>query len=778
MSDKKTLKLPPKEAAQPAGNARRPSRPAGRAAAFSGGQAQKPYQQDPAWQGKSEGEGRGGARRDGADKPRYQGDRDNRSERPQGDRPAFRRDDRDAPRGDRPYAGDKPRYQGDRDNRGDRPQGDRPAFRRDDRDAPRGDRGFASDKPRYQGDRDNRSDRPQGDRPAFQRDDRNAPRGDRGYAGDKPRYQGDRDNRSERPQGDRPSWQRDDAPRADRGETGADRPRYQGERDNRADRPQGDRPAFRRDDRDAPRGDRGYAGDKPRYQGDRDNRADRPQGDRPAFRRDDRDAPRRNPDDRSFSGQAPRPRQDGDRPGFDRPRGEWQDRPQRDGRDAGSRERHDSFADRPRRQDERSERAPRRDGNEGGYQSRSHGHPAPGGGAARQTDAITRPLAFDWQAVLHFYTPCPRGLERSLADELEQLGAQAVLAGEGGVAFEGHVDLMYKVNLHSRFASRVLLRLDERAYRNEADLYRLATRIDWPSLFDVARTIKVNVTAQHSSLRSIDFVALKIKDAICDVFRTINDERPSVDTHDPDIRIQVFLTDRLATLYIDTSGEPLFKRGYRQESVEAPLRENLAAGLLALAGWRGDTAVFDPMCGSGTFLIEAAQMALNLAPGRLRQFGFEKLFSFDPQVWGQCKAQAEEAARTELAFPIVGSDRDVHAVDAAMRNIEAAGLTGKIKVQVGDVLLAQAPATEGLLISNPPYGVRLEEQEQLAVFYPQLGDALKQRFTGWNTYLLTADLRLPKLIRLNATKRIPVYNGALDCRLYEFKVVAGSNRQS
>ena len=430
---------------------------------------------------------------------------------------------------------------------------------------------------------------------------------------------------------------------------------------------------------------------------------------------------------------------------------------------------------------------------QGGDSERYRGKPAAGASreafshegrrpaATRSAGGVTAvtlaPQKFDWLAIQQYYAPCPRGLEVLLAEELDDLGAQNIDVNDGGVGFRGPIELMYLTNLHSRIASRIFLRLDERAYRSESDLYRLGTRVDWPGLFSVDRTIKVSVTAQRSNLRSLDFIALKVKDAVCDIFRDACGERPSVDTHAPDVRIHVFMTDRLATLYIDTSGESLFKRGYRQESVEAPLRENLAAGLLLLSGWSGQEALHDPMCGSGTFLIEAAQLALNLAPGRLRSFGFEGLSGFNAELWARYKDEAEAHSLQQLPAPITGRDRDIAAVDSALRNIEAAGLAGVIQVEVGDFLnTAAAPAVEGVLIANPPYGVRLEELDRLAEFYPQLGDVLKRQFAGWRAWLLTGDLRLPKLIRLTPTRRLPIYNGALDCRFYEFKLVAGSNR--
>ncbi|UXY16101.1 THUMP domain-containing protein [Chitiniphilus purpureus] len=376
----------------------------------------------------------------------------------------------------------------------------------------------------------------------------------------------------------------------------------------------------------------------------------------------------------------------------------------------------------------------------------------------------------------HFFAPSPRGLEQLLADELVALGAGQVRAVDGGVAFSGDWSLIYKANLHSRIASRILWRLDERAYRTESDLFRMASRIAWTELFDVTRTIKVSVTAQRSPLRSTDFAALKVKDAVCDVFRAATGQRPSVDTAVPDIRLQLFLTDRVATLYLDTSGEPLFKRGHRVETVEAPLRENLAAGLLQLAGWHGQEALLDPMCGSATFLLEAAAIALRRAPGRDRAFAFEKLKPFQADAWQAIRAQAREQELTALPYPIVGSDRAAMALDAARANLHAAGLDGLVTLKLADVLDMDAPAPEGCLIANPPYGVRLEDQAALAAFYPQLGDALKQRFAGWRAFFFTGDLRLPKLIRLAASRRTPLFNGALECRLYGFQLVAGSNR--
>ena len=377
-----------------------------------------------------------------------------------------------------------------------------------------------------------------------------------------------------------------------------------------------------------------------------------------------------------------------------------------------------------------------------------------------------------------FFATCPRGLEMILVDELRQFGADKVHAVGGGVQFGGDLMVCYRVNLESRIASRVLWQVATAGYRSENDIYRAAYAVPWTDWFDAARTIRVDVSATKSPLTSVNFVTLKIKDAVCDKIRQVSQQRPSVDTRDPDIPIQGHLTDREFTLYLDTSGEPLFKRGQRIATGEAPLRENLAAGILRLAGWTAGIPLLDPMCGSGTILVEAACMALDIAPGLGRQFAFEKFLNFKSQVWSELIQRRRARRKPSVALPIHGSDLDGTVLRAARANLAGAGLEQVVSLKRASVLEITAPAKEGIIVSNPPYGVRLGEQQALAQLYPKLGDVLKKQFTGWRAYFLSADLQLPKLIRLATSKRTPLFNGALDCRLFEYKMIEGGMRKN
>ena len=350
----------------------------------------------------------------------------------------------------------------------------------------------------------------------------------------------------------------------------------------------------------------------------------------------------------------------------------------------------------------------------------------------------------------------------------------AASAVPGGVAFTGSWPACYRANLWSRIASRILWRVAQFDYRNEHDLYETVKAIDWPRYFRVERTLRVNVTAQKSPLKSLEFATLRIKDAVCDRFRDELGKRPSIDRANPDVRVHAFLEASRGELYLDTSGEPLFKRGWRAGAADAPLRENLAAGIMLLTGWKPDEVLLDPMCGGGTFLVEAAAMARGRAPGGKRKFGFENLAAFDASAWERVKREAREEERTPQLH---GSDTDPKALNAARRNLAGAGVERWVKLERSDVLERTAPAAEGVMVMNPPYGERMGTPEELAQFYPKLGDALKKRFAGWRCYLFTADLRAPKLIRLTPSKRIPLWNGALECRLYEFEIVAGSHRR-
>jgi putative N6-adenine-specific DNA methylase len=290
--------------------------------------------------------------------------------------------------------------------------------------------------------------------------------------------------------------------------------------------------------------------------------------------------------------------------------------------------------------------------------------------------------------------------------------------------------------------------------------------------------MRVNVSAIRSPVKSLDFVTLRIKDAVCDAFRAVHGARPDIDTANPDVRIHAFLTHDEAVFYLDTSGEALFKRGWRAAGGEAPLRENLAAGILRLAGWQPGTPLLDPMCGSGTFLVEAAMIALDVAPGLARPFGFEKLENFDSGQWRTLRDTAKTRRRAASALPIHGSDKFGTVLTLARENLEAAGLEDVVQLKQADVLESSPPAGAGIVVMNPPYGERLANHQELAAFYPKLGDALKQRYPGWTAYILSADMRLPRLIGLKASRRTPLYNGALECRLFEFKVIAGSMRKT
>jgi putative N6-adenine-specific DNA methylase len=389
-----------------------------------------------------------------------------------------------------------------------------------------------------------------------------------------------------------------------------------------------------------------------------------------------------------------------------------------------------------------------------------------------------------------YFCPCPRGMEAALAEELGEIAQQSSTMRvhnqvPGGVHCSGSLVDAYRINLHSRIASRVLMRMGQRSYNNENDIYDLVLEQPWEDWFGVNHTIRVDVTAVKSPLKSLEFTTLKIKDAVCDRFRDQFNKRPSVNTREPDMRIVGFLDQRNFIIYLDTSGEALFKRGWREETGDAPLRENLAAGMLRVAGWKPGIPLFDPMCGSGTILVEAAQMVQGIPPGARRRFAFEKFADFDREAWAALKAEIKPNPLP--AEPtIFGSDISGDMVAMTRHNLKIAGILFDVPLkQIEAQHVAPPTTTPGILLTNPPYGERIGvrgdstvPQDEMAVsFYSALGTTLKQRFAGWTAFLFTADLGLPKLLRLKESRKTPFFNGALECRLFRFDMVAGFNRR-
>ena len=474
---------------------------------------------------------------------------------------------------------------------------------------------------------------------------------------------------------------------------------------------------------------------------------------------------------------------------------------------------------------------------------------------------------------MRFFVVCPGGLEVPLAQELAEiaqrpdskaLGAWVIdptpTSPTGGIGLAAPLSAAMALNLHSRIASRVLLQMAQAPYRQEDDLYKLASGLAWEDWFTSKQTLRVDVTAHRSPLKSLNFATLKIKDAIVDRLRDVTGDRPSIDTTFPDVRVQAHLTATQVTIYLDTSGEALFKRGWRDEKGDAPLKENLAAGILSITGWKAGETLFDPMCGSGTFLIEAAQKLLAIPPGAIRAgmygddakpsrlayrplvtsahgFGFQRLMPFHEAAEQKRWAALKDAAQVEIltqrkqypnaeSLRISGGDINEKLVSMFKGNWQRAQLPEQPVVRQIDALASRPPvnADSGVMLLNPPYGERLvikggrgqdrktqesydgaeepenrfelnletgrqsakrssreslkklQAQEQqdpkFVEFLRQFGQHLKEAFGGWNIFVLTADMALPGQLRIKESKRTPLFNGPLECRLFKFEMHA------
>jgi putative N6-adenine-specific DNA methylase len=398
------------------------------------------------------------------------------------------------------------------------------------------------------------------------------------------------------------------------------------------------------------------------------------------------------------------------------------------------------------------------------------------------------------------FVTCAAGVEALLAEELVRiLGPAAnvpanVRPSRSGVELAADVATAMRINLHSRLAMRVLWRVAEGPYRDEQALYDMARAVRWADWITPRQTLRVDTTSQRSPLKSLHFAALRIKDAVCDASRESAGERPSVDTRHPDLPLLLHLGEQRAALYVDTSGEALFKRGWREVKGDAPLKETLAAAMLAAAGWQGreeDGPLLDPCCGAGTIAIEAAQIACGIAPGAMRRFAFERLAPFRAYAaqWRDMQQAAKDAVHVS-AVVIDAGDVSFRMTDFATRNAERAGVAAAIGFKTADALQRSAPHAAGTMMLNPPYGERIDPKGRgsgasredfdgsadAGAFYSALAAHWKRQYAGWTAWVLSPEMKLPGLMRLKESRRVPLWNGPIECRLFRFDLVAGSAR--
>lgn len=375
---------------------------------------------------------------------------------------------------------------------------------------------------------------------------------------------------------------------------------------------------------------------------------------------------------------------------------------------------------------------------------------------------------FLYQKNRSFFAQIAGGLEDLAIKELIDLGARNVVPGFRGAHFEADAAALYRINYMARMVSRILAPLSSFACRSRHDLYRCARSVDWCTLFSLKQTFAVFANVANSDINHSQFAALCVKDAVADAFRDRFGKRPDVDPRTPGIWINLHLMDNHAVISLDTSGGPLHRRGYRNQSVVAPMQETLAAAIIELTGWQGDRELYDPMCGSGTLLCEALIKHCRIPAGILRpRFGFESLPDFDPKIWTQIKKEALRMQRPLPQGVISGSDNDAKAVAAARKNCNALPQGNSLKIIAKDFL--QIDKLENrIIVCNPPYGVRLKEEADLAQFYRGLGDFFKQRCKGSQAYVYFGERGWLKSIGLKPAWKKPLRNGGLDGRLAKF----------
>jgi putative N6-adenine-specific DNA methylase len=367
------------------------------------------------------------------------------------------------------------------------------------------------------------------------------------------------------------------------------------------------------------------------------------------------------------------------------------------------------------------------------------------------------------------------GLEAVLAEELRQLGAQQIEPLTRAVAFEGDQRLLYRANLELRTALRVLVPIRSFKVRDEQGLYHKVKQIDWSRYLGPDDTLAIDAAVSSTYFKHSQYVALKSKDAIVDRFRQEFGRRPSVDLKNPVLRLNVHIQGEECTVSLDSSGQSLHKRGYRVDALEAPINEVLAAGMILLSGWQRDCAFVDPMCGSGTILIEAATYAHGMAPQLHRDaFGFKRWRDYDADLWQELREEARRRIQP-FAHGLFGYDKDFKAMKIARQNALAAHLEGKVVIERQSFERLEAPAPEGFIIMNPPYDERIGN-EDIGSFYQMIGDRLKQAFAGYEAWVISSNAEAIKRFGLRPSRKIPLYNGSLDCRFQQYELYQGSRK--
>lgn len=368
-----------------------------------------------------------------------------------------------------------------------------------------------------------------------------------------------------------------------------------------------------------------------------------------------------------------------------------------------------------------------------------------------------------------------KGLETVLANELQAIGAQDIRIANRAVYFKGDNATMYKSNFFARTALRILVPVYSFKVTSDKELYDGARSFDWDNWMGLKDTFAVDSVINSGYFNHSQYVALKVKDAIADYFRDKTGSRPNVDPVAPDFQVHVHISNDDCTILFDSSGEPLYKRGYRQSGGPAPLNEVLAAGMILLSGWDGQTNFIDPMCGSGTLPIEAGLIAYNIPPGIFRKrFGFEKWKDFDDKLWLDITESYQE--RSKIDGLIHGSDKLQGVIALARKNAAAAFLAKRIELRVSAIEEYQPPPGPGTVIINPPYGKRIRETE-LNSLYTILGDMMKKRFTGYEAWILSNNFESIKHIGLRATEKTILFNGALECRFLKYSLYEGSKKK-